>query len=90
MDTQRAFVAAGERACDANQTNDSARFFFLLVHSPPFDCSFVVCLLAQEQQQQGQGGQEVSVTGGDMYSVGFIMILLLLGMMKAAANRCTC
>ena len=32
----------------------------------------------------------MSVTGGDMYSVGFIMILLLLGMMKAAANRCTC
>lgn len=47
--------------------------------------------------EQGAGGgtaqqqdQQVSVVGGDMYSVGFIMILLLLGMMKAAANRCTC
>jgi hypothetical protein len=25
-----------------------------------------------------------------MYSVGFIMILVLLSLMKAAANRCTC
>ena len=37
-----------------------------------------------------QDQQTVSVVGGDMYSVGFIMILLILGMMKAAANRCTC
>ncbi|MDA9099498.1 hypothetical protein OAD67_00205 [bacterium] len=34
--------------------------------------------------------QQMSVVGGDMYSVGFIMILVLLGLMKAAANRCTC
>ena len=34
--------------------------------------------------------QQVSVVGGDMYSVGFIMILVLLSLMKAAANRCTC
>jgi hypothetical protein len=34
--------------------------------------------------------QQMSVVGGDVYSVGFIMILVLLGLMKAAANRCTC
>ena len=34
--------------------------------------------------------QQMSVVGGYMYSVGFIMILVLLSLMKAAANRCTC
>ena len=43
-----------------------------------------------EMQVTQQQGQAMSVTGGDMYSVGFILVLLILGMMKAAANRCTC
>ena len=49
------------------------------------------------QEQQGtdmqvtqQQGQAMSVVGGDAYSVGFILVLLILGMFKAAANRCTC
>ena len=51
----------------------------------------------QVTQQQGtdmqvtqQQGQAMSVVGGDAYSVGFILVLLILGMFKAAANRCTC
>jgi hypothetical protein len=43
-----------------------------------------------ENDNQHDDEQQVSVVGNDVYSVGFIMILLLLGMMKAAANRCTC
>ena len=43
-----------------------------------------------EMQVTQQQGQALSVVGGDMYSVGFILVLLILGMMKAAANRCTC
>jgi hypothetical protein len=43
-----------------------------------------------EMQVTQQQGQAMSVVGGDMYSVGFILVLLILGMMKAAANRCTC
>jgi hypothetical protein len=51
----------------------------------------------ESQEQQGtdmqvtqQQGQAMSVVGGDAYSVGFILVLLILGMFKAAANRCTC
>eukprot|EP00982_Pelagococcus_subviridis_P014040 31303-Pelagococcus_subviridis.AAC.19 len=45
---------------------------------------------AAHLENDNQHEQQVSVVGNDVYSVGFIMMLLLLGMMKAAANRCTC
>ena len=44
------------------------------------------------ERGRGAGGdaQAMDVFGGDLQSVGALMVLLILGLMKAAASRCTC
>ena len=37
-----------------------------------------------------QADAPMSIIGSDPYSVGFILILVMLGMLKAAYTRCTC
>lgn len=42
-----------------------------------------------QQAQQGQG-QVMNVFGNDGWSVGFIAVLLMMQMLKAMQERCTC
>lgn len=44
----------------------------------------------QDQRQQNDNNQVVQVFGNDLYTVAFIFVLLLLGLLKAAQQRCTC
>lgn len=41
-------------------------------------------------QQNNQNNQSVQVFGSDLYSTAFILILLLMGFLKAAQQRCQC
>ena len=40
--------------------------------------------------QGGSGSQAVGVFNSDPYTVGFMLLMLVMGLMKAAQNRCTC
>jgi len=44
----------------------------------------------QGQQGQGQQQQTVSVFGNDPWAPVFIFFLLMLSLLKAATQRCTC
>eukprot|EP00238_Polyblepharides_amylifera_P000626 CAMPEP_0196570270 /NCGR_PEP_ID=MMETSP1081-20130531/196_1 /TAXON_ID=36882 /ORGANISM="Pyramimonas amylifera, Strain CCMP720" /LENGTH=62 /DNA_ID=CAMNT_0041886589 /DNA_START=264 /DNA_END=452 /DNA_ORIENTATION=+ len=45
---------------------------------------------SNRQTNDDQNNQAVQVFGNDMYTVGFVLLLLLMGLMKAAQMRCTC